>query len=524
MTLPRPQNIKDLDMWVDESIWGHRLYNDQTPWLTLLEFLGVVQSELKEGRAFAEAKLNTLSYTPYSRLYVRNIIFNNPELEVILAECPDDHSRWTRWVRVMGRDSGGIPQPEYAYLKERFDSFKDFAAVVKFLQSSAIEGDSNKRWSSKFVFPYGPHCLYEDLRVDGISASNDRRFFARTGELFYLMLCRGGKGDEILQRLQRIGVVSDRPHRSAELSMWNRMVAALQPESDLRKTREIGSPPYLPHEFLPEYLCLSNDWLRLFDCALPDYDVLPHLATITGVHLIIYLLAMARRELTDEGNPSFVLEIIAPRKTVIRDLAVQSFRENDRLSLHALQDHLNRFSQTPAWKNCFNSVDPLGAALNVLRESFNWPEKKKDKNKARAAGSPNTLLAKLKEQAEKRHKSHLGKCHGDWAREIGLASSRGSKSIRYAPTDSLLKTLVFSTVVGDRLEFQEFLHELHRKYGYIIGDAQAQRFIEDGLADRDDFAENARRLEQRLASMGLLKRLSDACAYVLNPLHTEGIE
>ncbi len=38
-------------------------------------------------------------------------------------------------------------------------------------------------------------------------------------------------------------------------------------------------------------------------------------------------------------------------------------------------------------------------------------------------------------------------------------------------------------------------------------------------ADFDDtsFERNRARLEARLSSMGLLKRLSDACAYVINP-------
>jgi hypothetical protein len=41
--------------------------------------------------------------------------------------------------------------------------------------------------------------------------------------------------------------------------------------------------------------------------------------------------------------------------------------------------------------------------------------------------------------------------------------------------------------------------------------------------DRKAFQANARRLEQRLASLGLLRRLSDACAYVENPYRREGM-
>ena len=52
-------------MWVDEAIWGHRLYDDQTPWLTFLELLNVLVSEDKQGRGFNEPNgYNKLSYTP----------------------------------------------------------------------------------------------------------------------------------------------------------------------------------------------------------------------------------------------------------------------------------------------------------------------------------------------------------------------------------------------------------------------------------------------------------------------------
>ena len=71
------------------------------------------------------------------------------------------------------------------------------------------------------------------------------------------------------------------------------------------------------------------------------------------------------------------------------------------------------------------------------------------------------------------------------------------------------------------MEFQEFLDTLYQKYGFIIGEKQAIDIIQRKEADLEAFSDNAERLEQRLASLGLLKRLSDACAYVLNPYTVE---
>ena len=68
------------DFWVDEAIWGHRLHDEQTPWLAFLEFLVVLDAEEREGRGLRETTPNTLSYSPPQRLWLRNVLFNNPRL------------------------------------------------------------------------------------------------------------------------------------------------------------------------------------------------------------------------------------------------------------------------------------------------------------------------------------------------------------------------------------------------------------------------------------------------------------
>ncbi len=511
--LPRlTDSDSSISMWVDEAIWGHRLYNEQTPWMTFLEFLLVLQSEAAAGRAFHEAQPNTLKYKSSKRLHLRNILFNNPRLEALLGEYPnDDEAQWRAWLQFMRENRGGLESPDYSYLRQRFSSFKNFAALAQFLQSNAIEGDSNKRWSSRFVFPYGPHCLYEDLNVKPSSVTNDRRFFARTGEMLYLMLCRSRRGAELLFQLQRLNLAPG----GAPLpdnQRWNKLVASLQPETELQSDRESGKPPYLPYESLPEYGAIAEDWLTLFGLEMPGYDVAPHLVTITGLHLTIYYLNRAWQSLGRAGRPIFVAEIISPQKTSVRELAAKSYLENDQLSLQAVKAYINAIKERDEWRQCLQSPDGAHDAAKLFRNEFAW--------ESDSAVAPEKLLDELLSDAERRHKQHIGRCHAEWLRELGFASSRGSRRTRYAPTDSLLKTLVLATAPY-RTELQEFLQELYDKYGIIIGHAQAGEFIQQGLADKRDFEENARRLEERLASMGLLKRLSDACAYVINPFQLE---
>jgi len=507
--LPRPNSIESPSMWVDEAIWGHRLYDEQTPWLCLMEFLNVLYSQYKEEKAFQEEEYNSLLYTAHSRMYLRNILFNNPQLQIIEREHYNDNdAQWRRWIDEMSKNPGGLHSVNFNYLKEAIPKFKDFVDIIKFLQDTTIEGENNKRWTSQFIFPYGPACLYEDLKVTGNSTSNDRRFFGRTGELLYLMISRSSKTEEILEHFDNLVLNGKAP--------FNRLVEKLQPpEEEYGGNRRQGG--YLPFATLPEYDLMAEDWLNLFECDMPNYDVFPHLVNMTGLHFVIYLLNRSKEVLNEGNKTNFILEIIAPRKTIIRDLASSSYSENNNLSKQAVEEYVLGIKNTETWKKVQLADEPYEAAKELIERMFHW----KDIDSARAT-TPDGLLQEFSKRVTTRHKQHVQNFHRVWGKEIGLVSKRSSRRLRYAPTDTLLKALVLSNVKS-KMEFQEFLTCLYEKYGFIIGDRQAAALLEEGNADMEAFSENAVRLEERLSSMGLLKRLSDACAYVENPYVKETV-
>ncbi|WML44342.1 hypothetical protein [Neobacillus sp. PS3-40] len=507
--LARPNGIDSPRMWVDEAIWGHRLYDEQTPWLCMMEFLNVLQSEYKDGRAFQEISYNTLRYAAHSRMYLRNILFNNPQMQIIENDFSNDNNaQWRKWIEVMNENRGGMTSADFSYLKKCIPDFKDFVDIVKFLQSTTIEGENNKRWSSQFIFPYGPDCLYEDLRVTGTNISNDRRFFGRTGELLYLMISRSNRKKEILVYLKEKILDGKSP--------FNKLVSKLQPKDEhFEGNRREGG--YLPFEKLPEYDLLSEDWINLFNCKMPNFDVFPYLINITGLHLLIYLLNRSKEILRDSKKTTFVLEIISPQKTIVRDLASDSYTENNNRSKQAVEEYVLCLKNSDAWKQIELSDDAYEAAKGLIEKEFNW----KDMDKTNST-TPDALLKEFSKSVATRHKQHVQNFHRVWGKEIGLVSKRSSRRLRYAPTDTFLKTLVLSNVES-KMEFQEFLECLYEKYGFIIGDRQAGMLFKEGDADQEPFSENAIRLEERLSSMGLLKRLSDACAYVENPYKEEDI-
>lgn len=504
--LARPAGREDHNgpaIWVDEAIWGHRLHDEQSPWLTFLEFMGVLQAEQAQGRALKEVELNSLSYRPQTQLRLRNIIFNNPHMATVRTEATSDEAAWALWLDKMRQSAGGLEVTDFSYLRDHFENFEDFASVVSFLQSSAIEGGSNKRWSSKFVFPFGPNGLYEDVSVSASGGvTTDRRFFARTGEVLYLMLCRSRHAEVLGQRLVSRFLEAATP--------YDGLVKALQGAPQLARNDRGGA--YLPCSSHPIFDRMAEDWLAILDRPIPAYDAIPHLVTITGLNLILYQLARARDVV---GGPalSLVCEIVSPRKSAVRDLSADSFQTNNALPQAAVAGLIQAVATEDAWKAAVASDEPSLNAAEVLQDRFDWPD---PDNSDEAGDPPDVLMQALVDKALVRHRQHVGKIHATWARLIGLSSRRSSRRVRYAPTDRLLKTLVVCCV-DRRLEFKDFLTLLYERYGFVIGDHQAKGFIATGQADQEDFSDNARRLEERLASLGLLKRLSDSCAYVENP-------
>lgn len=125
-------------------------------------------------------------------------------------------------------------------------------------------------------------------------------------------------------------------------------------------------------------------------------------------------------------------------------------------------------------------------------------------------------MGELRRRAVSRHRRHVANVHRNYGRDVGLVSKRGTNKLRYAPTDPLLKALILANVER-RMEYKEFLSRLFSRYGLVFGDREAERVLDRDEFDKKAFQANAERLEQRLGSLGMLRRLSDACAYVQNP-------
>lgn len=486
-------------MWVDEAIWGHRYHDEQSPWLVYLEFLNVLFYEKKNERAFEETGgYNTLKYRPARRLYLRNLLFNNPKANHFANQSSADSFLWNAWLKEM-KSAQGLNDPNFEYLKNHFHEFRDFVDVTNLLRSTSLELNTNKRWSSKFIFPYGVDCFYEDLNKD--AKTNDRNFFGRTGELLYLMLSRCSQ-KEILRSLLF-------EHLIFKNSNWNRIVKALQPNEDELFGSELAKS-FLPY---PNHFCydeLAHDWITILRLGMPGYDSLPHLVNLAAFHLVQYQLRVARDVAGFTTPFKIVCEVVAPKKTLVREVSCELYQENNLLTNQAITAYLDNIERSEDWQFAKTQPGAFARCREILRTKVLWGD---DYD---GASNPDALINELRVSAKRRHQQHVANIHRNYGREIGLVSKRGTVKLRYAPNDEFLKSILFANV-PKRMELNQFLSLLWERYSLIFGDREAESVLSKDEFDKKAFQANARRLEQRLASLGLLKRLSDGCAYVINP-------
>jgi len=301
-------------------------------------------------------------------------------------------------------------------------------------------------------------------------------------------------------------------------SQMNRLVASLQgPPHLAEKDKEVG---YLPLASAPRFDRLCDDWLAVLSRDMPLYDGLDHLITISGLNLLLYFLEQARDAIGADEPVELLCEIVSKQRTKVRALSIAGFQTNQGMSVRAIEALIKRFQTTPAWLEALASEDPTGNCAALVREHFQY---EKDDEVPLTNMAPTELLGRLLERALNRHEQHVARIHGTWSRALGLSSRRLSRRLRYAPSDRLLKALVV-TVVDDTMEYSQFLAEIYRRYGIVIGHLEGARYIESHQVDQAALMDNAAHLETRLLGLGLVRRLSDSCAFVENPFTRRGAQ
>jgi len=499
--------VKSTKVWLEERLFGHRLWARQTPWLLFLEFLNVTEAFLRLGEQnlFAPSAPEEMhSYKMRYRMGLRQVLFDNEELTRISQMPFNDDAKWTAWLDSMSER--GIPGG-FEYLRQRFPQFNHFSELVALVKQTTLESDTNRRWSSRFIFPFGPDALYSDAIIKNGTPQPDFNNFGRTGEIVYAMLSRSTHADRL--RAHFVELLDPRKPK-------NQLIARLASPYDAEPDRDQKGETFLPYRRHPAFDRLAEDWLAVLDLALPEQDAYAYLVPLGAFHIILYQLETAAALTERNQRPTLVCEMIAPKREFVRQKSIASYQDNDSLSLQALDREIDRTLEDPEWtaigtEEEISDSERVDIARDFIERHFSYvPDEKL------AEASVTRLIEQLREDVENKHESSCGRVHSDYGRYIGLSSRRGTNRMRYAPTDDFIKMLVV-TRVTKRTEYKKFLSDLYSRYGFVFGELEAADALDPAGFQAAAFERNRGRLEARLASMGLLNRLSDGCAYVVNP-------
>jgi hypothetical protein len=500
---PRQLHRWETKAWVEEAIWGHRFYNDQTPWLLLCELLAICADRARDGTSaifpgLTDGGHEDFHYRLPRRGALRHLLFRDRHLAERESIAASDASVWHDWLAKAKQAS----DVDFSYLQGRFASFDALRNAVELLRSAEIEPQRRRRWTSRHLVPQSPNMLLADYRETRRgSDSLDRRFFARGGEMLFLMLNRSGRAAELEPLLRRRLLNAS--------NRWNLLARQLQPAPDSDKMFET-SIGYLPMADHPRYGRLARDWCRVLGlAALPDDSRLEPLMRLSGLAVVLYLTERACEEL-GRHMPALPLDMLSGETRALRKLSAEHLALHRQLAREAIDHRIDSIRETPEWRAALTSGNPARRSKELIAKILVYDTSDRQ--------DPERQLDELRRAVFANYDNHLGLVLGFYAEQIGLAVARRGVGRWYAASDGLLEALVLANVDGP-LELGQFLMRLFERYRILVGPEAARGAFESLPIPLEQFKLNERRFEERLRVLGLAQRLSDDCAFVINPYH-----
>jgi hypothetical protein len=536
-------------------IWGHRLRAGQH-WIEyMLEFLSVLAGfdyRLGQGLPERSGQANyKLEYSVPKRLGLRRFIFYDER----------EKTRDTRDSRAVNELRAQLRQllPE---ANGRTD--EDLLDQVRSLLRSFSAVEEDRSWYAKALFPvHEDFLLWEALRkgstlttynlpVQELALSQldqgvefrARNFFARGGELYYLILSAGTDDDperraRIEQRLQAL-LTNNNQALGKIAQLIDQAWQDLSGENDDVVSGKLG---WILDPHCALYRQIAEDLDTFLENDLDSLECLELLAHLIGFHIVSYIYHRAHPASDPEGhNSGSCLEACRPLLLVdllgdqdggiIRDQSASALRQQDDWQLRQARelveqkvrewvaeepDDTRLLQHLQTQTEYFFSVGGTRAKGNynsALRE-VNERYEQIDNRRADLIGDYSTAI--FEALSPEFRKNFLG-VHRKIGRAIGLIAPRQGPLVRYVLGDTLLKTLAMAILPRNAapVPFGTFLEHLYRRYGIIVGPGEAR---EAGLTtqlriNEGYYTRNRDALLVRMQRAGLLTQYSDATALV----------
>jgi hypothetical protein len=520
LPVPASQQLGQTTLWTDYGIWGLDIYDNQPTWFSLIELMLVLTDRHRKNEpllasmpmdAGGAPAHETIQYLIYYNDNLRHLMFRDQDvLPLSERNSTDQNALWTEWLSRVKKD---FPHLELSYLQDAFNhDFNKLSEAIDLLRSAEVEPLHAKRWTSRHLQPLGEAVLFPDyaLKPDGIEGQLDRRFFRRTGEIYYLMLSRAKP--ELKAALEPL--VADRIF--GRTSHWNRIAKKLQgPDAHVEDARSLpaNSFAFLPQPSLARYDRLAEDWINILSRrSVPFEDALDYLMRVSALNEIVYIVEQAAATYGQSTRPLFYVDLLGNTGGgPVRSASIENYKSHKDLIRKAVEKFIHSYFEEEEWASLDDSAVDCSKAQKLLRDRFLFKSSHSDAH-PRAKG---LQAEELLEKAAMRSHS-IGQAFTAHTRQLGLLSLKQGVGGWYTPSDAFLEGLVVANVEGT-MEFQEFLKRLFDRYGFVIGIEEAKAASNHLPAPGESFVANERRFEERLRVLGFIDRKSDDCAFVINP-------
>ena len=488
-----PENVKpDSRATLANYIYGNRFHADQTMVEYLIEFLLVFCAE-KEGPDDGKLHFHNpdskgvLFYTVEPRMGLKRFIFFDKSKKNDAS--PVDKEAYQCLVMALSKKIQDADDEEKAdFLESLQDLFHGYAVVIK-----------NRSWCAQAILPICPEVVFceampkkkeraalkwsevindpdKKLDIDGLFDFDKRNFLARGGELYYLHILQGLKGQfekiKVLENLLReLLLVQDK--KMSEIASFIQSTWEEEIDYDSSPKQKLRLA-YVPESAYKNVASDSVDELiNYLSCSMHPVKKIELLSK--GVMLqVLRMLSVATTNYLGRNRECWIIDMKGMTEEIVKKVAASGFRKVE-----------DSFSTALGQKS-------------VELAAFDTDKRMQEVRKA------------MKDSLE------IFRSKG---KELQCIIPSSGPYERFALPEDSTRFLVLALVKpGGKMTLDMFLSRMYEKYRIIIGPSEYK--LMSGDADNslaNSFLENKLAFQEFLKATGFLRELSDATSIVVNP-------
>ncbi|MBW7652120.1 hypothetical protein [Anoxybacillus sp. ST4] len=504
---------------VAAQVWGHRFMDGQRGPEYVLEFLNVLVG--------TDYRLNADKYRREKAERFRKFIFEGDKEGSKNGIVKLEEDKKEKLYEVIGD-------------KDRVAVVREFFRNLEVPLYDGKGNLANRSWYAKSLYPLHESLLFFELRKKGESVSYERNFFARGGELYYLMLSYGTEHkedireeiqDRMKELLQKNKPISNIVEKMKEIldddvETKDSDYALLKKDPDGK--REYPELPITDHPLFFEFV---EEFHRLIHLKLEINEMFHLLVSLVCFQLVRYMYD--RTKPCIEDKVLMFVDCMDGQVSQILKLSAQSFLQNEIM----VQQMFNKMIEEQFITKIKEIEEKIGGIEQWSQDPKKFFEnmgfgktrngKQRIEKLLNSCKSVDDFVDQATEVVQEIVSSQLKKHQLAVVRGVirdgGMGGFRVGTNYRYFMTDKFLEMLVLTNVESQcSIEFSEFLKLIYTKYGFVIGEEQAKisGLYEQSRLNISYFQRNENALREKLKKNGLLIEYSDATAMIKNPYHS----